>query len=431
MKQKTFSTLPNKEQALLIGFLTPENMIGERNVSFEELAALAETAGLETVLKTEIKLRDINPATYVGAGKVKELAELGAELPDLHLYIFDTELSNAQHKNLEDALQAKIMDRTGLILEIFAQRARTKEGKLQVECAQLSYLLPRLTGLWSHLSRQYAGAGTKGPGETQLELDKRKARARLQRLREELADIRSNRELQRKARQKSRETAVALVGYTNAGKSTLMNALTKADVLVEDKLFATLDPTSRLYKAKNNEQLVFIDTVGFIRHLPHGLVEAFKATLEEAEKADVIVHVADASAPDTVEQIKAVEKVLSEIGADSNPRILALNKKDALSFARYHELKAMYPEAVFISAKEKDNFDALLDLILEKRKAPRPWAKLRLPPDRGDLVAKLFARCTVRDLEYKEDAITLEAEIPKDLRAEFFPYREKNKEEES
>ncbi|MBR5945792.1 GTPase HflX, partial [bacterium] len=199
MKQKTFSTLPNKEQALLIGFLTPENMIGERNVSFEELAALAETAGLETVLKTEIKLRDINPATYIGAGKVKELAELGAEFPELHLYIFDTELSNAQHKNLEDALQAKIMDRTGLILEIFAQRARTKEGKLQVECAQLSYLLPRLTGLWSHLSRQYAGAGTKGPGETQLELDKRKARARLQRLREELADIRSNRELQRKA----------------------------------------------------------------------------------------------------------------------------------------------------------------------------------------------------------------------------------------
>lgn len=428
MKQKTYSTEIPKEQAFLIGF--PNDQEG-LDVSFEELKALADTAGLEIVRTLEVKLRDINPATYVGSGKVKEIKELGAEFPDLHLFIFDTELTNAQHKNLEDELQAKIMDRTGLILEIFAQRARTREGKLQVECAQLAYLLPRLTGMWSHLSRQYAGAGTKGPGETQLELDKRKAHKRLQHLREELETVRKDRTLQRKARQKSRETAVALVGYTNAGKSTLMNALTGADVLVENKLFATLDPTSRVYLAPNNERFIFIDTVGFIRHLPHTLVEAFKATLEEAEKADVIVHVADASAPDTEEQIEAVNNVLTEIGAQNNPRILVLNKKDMLSFARYHELKARFPEAIFISAKEKDGFKALMDEIVEKRKAPRPWAKLILPPDRGDLVAKLYARSTVRNLSYDEDAIRLEAEIPKDLRAEYFPYREKNKEEES
>ena len=431
MKDQTFPTTPPKEQAFLVGFAEPANMIGERNVSFEELRALADTAGLETVLSLEVKIREKNPATYLGAGKVAELVAMMKEIPDLHLVIFDTELSNAQHKNLEDAFQAKIMDRTGLILEIFAQRARTREGKLQVECAQLSYLLPRLTGMWSHLSRQYAGAGTKGPGETQLELDKRKARARLQRLREELSEVRRQREIQRKARQKSRETAVALVGYTNAGKSTLMNALTNSEVLTEDKLFATLDPTVRLYKAKNNEQYVFIDTVGFIRNLPHGLVEAFKATLEEAEKADLIIHVADASAPDTPEQIKAVENVLREIGAFEKPTILALNKSDKLSFARGHELRTMYPEALFISALEKTGFEKLLDRINEKRKSPKPWAKLKFPPDRGDLVAKLFARCTVRNLSYEEDAIRLEAEIPKDLRAEYYPYREKSQEEEN
>lgn len=430
MKHQTYSTEVPREQAFLVGFEDPENYIGSRNVSFEELRALADTAGLEVVGELSVKIRERSAATYMGSGKVAEIAALCAEYPDLHLVIFDTELSNAQHKNLEDALQAKILDRTGLILDIFAQRARTREGRLQVECAQLSYLLPRLTGLWSHLSRQYAGAGTKGPGETQLELDKRKARSRLQRLHEELEQIRGQREVQRKARTKGRETSVALVGYTNAGKSTLLNALTNAQVLVENKLFATLDPTSRLYRAPNNEQYVFIDTVGFIRHLPHGLVEAFKATLEEAVRADVLLHVADASAPDTEEQIAAVQAVLKEIGAEGRPQILVLNKKDRLSLARFHVLKTKYPEALFISASQREGFGDLLKTVNEKRKNPRPWAKLRLPPDRSDLVARLYAKCTVRNLAYTEDAILLEAEIPKELRGEFFPYRYKPDTEE-
>ena len=423
MKKELYTTAPPKEKAFLVGF---REEAGEdfRNVSFEELLALSDTAGLETVGTLEVKLREKHAATFVGSGKVSEIAARLSEFEDLHLVIFDTELSNAQHKNLEDALQVKIMDRTGLILEIFAQRARTREGKLQVECAQLSYLLPRLTGLWSHLSRQYAGAGTKGPGETQLELDRRKAHMRLQRLREELAKVRAQREIQRKARKKSRETTVALIGYTNAGKSTLLNALTGSEVLVEDKLFATLDPTSRLYNAKNNEKYVFIDTVGFIRNLPHGLIEAFKATLEEAVEADVIIHVADASAPDTEAQIATAQKVLEEIGAAQRPQILALNKKDRLSLLRHHALKERFPEALFLSAAKKEGLEELLEAVNKLRKNPKPFAKLAIPSDRTDLVAKLYARCTVRNLSYDEDAIRLEAEIPKDLRAEFFPYRE-------
>lgn len=298
--------------------------------SLAELAQLADTANLEVVGQGVQHLETINPATYIGAGKVEELARLQHEL-GFEVLIFDDELSPAQLRNLEEAIPALILDRTALILDIFAHHARTREGALQVELAQYAYRLPRLTRQWTHLSRQtVGGVGLRGPGETQLEVDRREIGRRMAHLREELEQVRQQRSLQRRQRRRHGLPVIASVGYTNAGKSTLLNALSDADVLAEDRLFATLDPTTRRVALPGGKEALFTDTVGFIQKLPTELVAAFRATLEEVQEADVLLLVADVTDKNLLAQVRTVEEVLAQLGAADKPVILALNKVDLI-----------------------------------------------------------------------------------------------------
>jgi len=415
----------NNEKACLVGFDIRENLVDDQNVSFEELLDLAKTAGVDPVATCMIKQRKINPAYYIGTGKVEEISWL-CQCNESKLVIFDTDLSPAQMKNLEKKLEIKIIDRTGLILEIFAQRARSKEGKLQVELAQLEYLMPRLTKLWSHLSRQHGGVGTRGPGEKQIEMDRRQVQGRIRRLHELLENVKKQRATQRKRRQHSDIPVIAIVGYTNAGKSTFLRALTNADVLVENKLFATLDPTTRMYEFPSGEQFLFVDTVGFIRNIPHGLVEAFKATLEETHQADLLLHIADASAPDLSSQIEAVHSVLKELESDENPQLLVLNKIDLLSHRLKKEIEEKYPESAFISAQHKYGLSDLFSKLKEKITFKRKRTKLRLPAHKSQLLSKLHEQGKVLATEYLEDAILVEAFVPENLIALTRKYKVKN-----
>jgi len=298
-------------------------------VTLDELAQLADTAGASVVGSLIQRVHSVSKTHYLGKGKLAELCALKDSL-DFNVVIVDDELSPLQQRNLEEALQVKIIDRAALIIDIFARRARTSEGKLQVELAQDKYLLPRLAGQWSHLERLGGGIGTRGPGESQIETDRRLVRQRIHRLEAKIERVRKHRRLYRQQRQKSGIPVVALVGYTNAGKSTLLNVLTKADVFVEDKLFATLDPTTRRITLPDNRTVLLTDTVGFIRKLPPTLVAAFRATLEELSEATVLVHVVDLTSPHAAEQCQTVEKILGELGLRDKPRITALNKIDVL-----------------------------------------------------------------------------------------------------
>ena len=412
------------EQACLVGFDLPGHVVDGANVRLEELRALTRTSGAEPAVELVCTRAAIHPATFIGKGKAEELAAL-CHSNDINLVIFDHDLAPAQARSLERITDAKILDRTGLILQIFAQRAHSREGQLQVELAQLQYLLPRLTRMWTHLSRQYGGLGTRGPGEMQLEVDRRRVQVRIQRLLALLETVRKQRATQRKRRKQSDTPVISIVGYTNAGKSTLLHALTGADILIEDKLFATLDPTSRQYRLPGGETFVFTDTVGFIRDLPHSLVEAFSATLEEVHEADALLHIADAAAPDLAEQIDAVHKVLRELDADAKPQLLALNKVDTLSHRRRKELHAAYPDAAFISAQYHYGFTdmfARLQAIL-----PVHWrrARLRLPPHRSDLLSKLYKHGRVFHTDYLDDAILVDAYVPELLVEETKRFRVK------
>ena len=315
MKQPTSHLRRREERALLLGVELPSN---NRKVpleySLEELQRLTETAGGKVIQKFSQQVRRVTPATLVGRGKVEEIQVALKDLkPDL--VVVDEDLSPAQQRNLESAFKIRVIDRSQLILDIFSQRARSNEGKLQVELAQLEYLLPRLTRQWTHLSRLGGGIGTRGPGETQLEVDRRRIRERIAHLKRRLKTVERTRTLQRKERDEVPFATVALVGYTNAGKSTLMNALTRAGVLVEDKLFATLDPTIRSLRLPTGDKVMIVDTVGFINKIPHSLIEAFKSTLEEVRSADLLLHLVDMASPLFEEQIRVVEEVLQEIGA--------------------------------------------------------------------------------------------------------------------
>jgi GTP-binding protein HflX len=350
------------ERVFLVGVELKSRQNVELRDSLEELSALATTAGGEVVGDGIQKMATPCAATYIGKGKADEFAR-HCHRADVDTVVFDDELSPAQSRNLEDVFGCKVLDRTALILDIFAQRARTREGKLQVELAQLRHLLPRLTRFWGHLSRQSGGIGMRGgEGESQLETDRRRVQERIERIISDLQDVRRHRATQRDGRQRQPWPTASIVGYTNAGKSTLLNVLTGAHTLEEDKLFATLDPTTRRLRLPTNQNLFLTDTVGFIRKLPHGLVEAFKATLEEVAQADLLVHVVDASHPEAEQQVQAVDAVLKDIGADGKPTVMVFNKIDQLNGSQNALSRSIeqHPNGVAISATTGEGVPALL-----------------------------------------------------------------------
>lgn len=394
---------------------------GEFNAesSIEELAELAETANAEIVGVIIQKKDSYDSATCMGAGRLEELKgqleELRAEL-----VIFDHELTGVQVRNIENIIDVRVIDRTTLILDIFAQRARTKEGKLQVELAQQKYRLPRLTGMGTSLSRLGGGIGTRGPGETKLETDKRHIRKRISYLEAELEDLKKHRNFSRSRRRKDGVLCAAIVGYTNVGKSTLLNALTNAGVLAEDKLFATLDITSRSLELPDGRSVMLIDTVGLIRRLPHNLVEAFKSTLEEAASADIILNVQDLSSPEQEEQAEVTRKLLSELGCDGIPQINVMNKVDA----------ALNPDTVFedsltvaISAKHHQGFERLLKCIAENLPETAKRMKLLIPYDKTSLIGKIRLEGKIFSEEYIENGTLIDALVDKKLISQTEQYK--------
>jgi GTP-binding protein HflX len=377
----------------------------------EELARLSETAGLTVAAKAIQTLRRITPATFIGSGKVDDLREL-ARTSAAHVAVFDDALTPAQQRNLEIGLCVKVIDRSQLILDIFAQRARSQTGKLQVELAQLEYLLPRLTRQWSHLSRISGGVGTRGPGETQLEVDRRRVRERIAMLKRRLLQVTRTRTLHRQSRSEVPFPTVALVGYTNSGKSTLMNRLTKAGVLVEDKLFATLDPTVRRLALPSGRVMLLVDTVGFINKLPHGFVDAFKSTLEEVSTADLLLRVIDATDADAEAHIAVVTQVLEEIGAGDVPVLRVWNKIDALA------ADASLPrrgESYRVSAGQGLGIDELLRAIDDQLVENDERLLVDVPQSRGDLLAQLHRGGRVLEQEYVDGIVRVTAMVPAKL----------------
>lgn len=396
---------------ILAGLELPKNKSIESEYSLEELGQLVETAGGLVVGQIIQKREKPDVPHYVGQGKVEEIKALLLE-KEAQTVVFDDELSTTQHRNLEERIEAKVLDRAQLILDIFAQRAQTKEGKLQVELAQLKYSLSRLTGKGLILSRLGGGIGTRGPGETKLEVDRRRIRKRISDLNKEIEEVRKHRNLLRTARKESSLPIVALVGYTNAGKSTLLNSLTGAEVLVEDKLFATLDPTIRKVKLENQQDILLVDTVGFIQKLPHHLVAAFRATLEETKEADVLVHVLDASHPQVLDQAQAVSETLDDLKITDKPIITALNKIDKVYNPNdLQRLVREFPNSLGISGKLGTGFSNLLDKIAEALADRYQVVYLALPYEQQRILAKLHQEGVIISEEYKENYIEIRARL--------------------
>lgn len=409
-------------RVFLIGVELKSRTAADVSESLAELEELAETAGTLIVGEGVQKMATPVAATYIGPGKAEEFAKLCKE-NDVDTVIFDDELSPAQTRNLEKIFGVKIMDRTALILEIFGQRARTREGKLQIEHAQLKYLLPRLTRFWSHLSRQRGSTGSiGGEGESQLEADRRKISERIEKIASELDKVRSQRETQRAGRQRSEWPLASIVGYTNAGKSTLLNRLTGATVLAEDKLFATLDPTTRRLKLPTKQNVLLTDTVGFIKKLPHGLVEAFKATLEEVVQADLLLHVVDISHAQAAEQIDAVNTVLMEIGAAEKPVLMVFNKVDQLAGSISPFMREKYPHAVSISAKTGEGIAPLLAELGTQLRPIREFLDLRVPQEKAAVIARIHAVGQVVSSRYSGKNARFKVRIPPHLLEEFAPF---------
>ncbi|MDQ7857390.1 MAG: GTPase HflX [Armatimonadota bacterium] len=385
--------------------------------SLEELARLAETAGARPVATVIQRRARPHPASYLGKGKVEEVRR-ASEAAAADLVLIDGELSPVQQRTLEGDLGVKVLDRTALVLDIFAQRARSREGRLQVELAQMNYLLPRLAGRGVWLSRLGGGIGTRGPGETKLEVDRRRIRARITELQRAIDAIQRHRGRQRGPRKATATPQVALVGYTNAGKSTLLNALTGAGAFVEDRLFATLDPTVRRLVLPNRRAVVLADTVGFIRRLPTELIAAFRGTLEEVVHADLLLHVVDASHPDWETQVRVVREVLADIGAADHPEVLVFNKTDRLAAAEVTRLRQAYPAAAVISAARGDGLEALVHLVA--RRLPEPWIRVRVKVPYADarLRARLHEAGRVLSERYDDDGVFVEAEVPGPLAVE-------------
>jgi GTP-binding protein HflX len=381
--------------------------------SLDELKALAETAGAEVVERVLQERPKPDPAYYIGRGKAEEL-RLRAEAEDLDVLVFDEELSPGQQRNLEAKIECKILDRTQLILDIFARRARTREGQLQVELAQLSYLLPRLAGKGIMLSRLGGGIGTRGPGETKLEMDRRRIRSRIAHLGRELDQVRTSRKLQRSRRQGVPVPIVALVGYTNAGKSTLFNALTNAGAVESDQLFATLDPLLRRITLPNHLEIVISDTVGFVRKLPHDIVAAFRATLEEVREADLLLHVIDLSNPNWCDQAASVNEVLAELEVAKTPVIEVFNKADLIS----SESDPMLPSlsghrSLLISAKTKAGISSLAEEMARELEAFAMEVEIKIPYENAGVISRLHEQGQVVSETYEEDGIVIKAVIPR------------------
>jgi len=388
------------------------NSRGELEDELEELSALADTAGAEVVGVLTQSRKEIDPAYFIGQGKAEELARMCAEL-GADLVIFNHDLTPAQARNLEKLLNIRVVDRTELILDIFAKRARTKQAMLQVELAQLQYQLPRLRRMWQHLSRLGGGIGTRGPGETQLEVDQRRAKKRIADLQRQLQEIQRQTSTRVQSRKERELFTIALVGYTNVGKSTLMNALTKAGVFVEDRLFATLDATTRVLYLPDGHKVLLTDTIGFIRKLPPHLIASFHATLEEVRTADLLLHVVDVSHPAMDEHIKVVEETLQEIGAGDKPTILVLNKADKLPPDWDKEaLLRRYPNAVLVSALTGEGLNTLLSRIQDEFRRMRVVAvHARLALWAQNLIAFVYRNGVVREIVYDTDWVSLDAEM--------------------
>lgn len=397
------------QKALLVGVDFAQAETHSAEESLHELKRLADTAAAEVVGVLRQKRQRPDAAYYVGRGKAEEIRDMAAELK-AEIVIFDQDLLPAQARNLEEITDIAVLDRTQLILDIFAKRAQTKEGKLQVELAQLKYLLPRLIGKGTQLSRLGGGIGTRGPGETKLETDRRRIRKRISDLEKNLIAVKKQRELLRRSRKAVPVPLIALVGYTNAGKSSLLNALTGSEVLVENRLFATLDPTSRQLNLPNNQTVVLTDTVGFIRHLPHHLVAAFRATLEEALEAELLLHVVDYSHPNYAAQVETVNQVLSDLGAGEKPRILVFNKVDALDGEDQGREAA--PGEVFVSAVNGQGLEELTATIAKSLAAGRVRETFFVPYGQTELVALLHAQGQVFTEEHLAEGVQLDVELP-------------------
>ena len=405
-----------KERAVLAGLSASSMDERERStdISMDELAALVETAGGEAVAMLMQSRPTPDPRSFIGDGKVKELKDL-IEKNDCTLAVFDNELSPSQMRVLSEDLGVKVLDRSGLILDIFAQRAQTREGQLQVELAQYKYLLPRLTGMWAHLVRQTASGGsspigTRGPGETQLESDRRHIRRKIQKLEEELSDVRKVRSVQRRRREKNAMPVVALVGYTNAGKSTLLNRLTGSDIPANDRLFDTLDTTTRRLRIDETREVLLSDTVGFIRKLPTHLIEAFKATLEELSYADVLLHVIDISNPEWETQAQIVDELIRQLGAESTPCVRVFNKCD-----RYFGILPHGEDIVCISAKSGEGAEELVTKLSEMLDLGKKRVKLSIPYSSAGIVDALNTSAIVHGIEYTDLGIEADVTVTPEL----------------
>ncbi|TWD72522.1 GTP-binding protein HflX [Kribbella amoyensis] len=417
------------ERVLLVGVWT-EGSAEDAENSLTELKLLAETAGSEVLDGVIQRRKKPDPATFIGSGKVQDLRQLVAAL-GADTVIADGELAPAQLRNLEDRLKVKVVDRTALILDIFAQHAKSKEGKAQVELAQLQYMKQRLRGWGGNLSRQAGGRvgaagggiGGRGPGETKIETDRRRINTKISKLRRELKDMKSTRSTMRQERRRHAVPSVAIAGYTNAGKSSLLNAITGAGVLVENALFATLDPTTRRTTTSDGRVYTFTDTVGFVRHLPHDIVEAFRSTLEEVADADLLLHVVDGSHPDPLAQIHAVREVLGEINATDVPEIIVINKGDLADPIALAPVLHREPRALVVSARTGEGIDKLKELVEASLPQPDIAVEALLPYDRGDLVSRIHSEGAVDQLEHTAEGTRLTARVHPALAGELTPYQ--------
>ena len=419
--QDTMTSSPTR--AFLVGVKLKDELQSDAESSLEELKRLAETAGMEVLAEIIQPKETPDPAYFIGRGKLEELEAIVSEL-EVEAIIFDNDLTPAQTRNLEKVLDIVVVDRTSLILQIFAQRAQTRAAKLQVDLAQLQYALPRLTRMWTHLSRLGTGAGgtagvsagraggvVRGPGETQLQIDRRLVHTQISRVKKALQKVEKHRRVQRKQRQEM--INVSLVGYTNSGKSTLFNALTSESRLAEDKLFATLDPTTRLLDLPDNQHVLLSDTVGFLKKLPHHLVAAFKATLEEVAEADLLLHVVDVSHPEAESQIDAVDEVLKEVEAFERPTLMLFNKIDLLQEEGHvHLFRSKYPDSLAISAEDGTGLKGLKNLLAERFATQDVDVSLALSYQDGKALDYLYKHGEVFDTDYQGESIRVKAKLP-------------------